>query len=230
MVSLYYIYVHRITDFKISYKILGLVFSSLILVVSTASLFASNYYLLADQVPQFENLVLSSDLSLDLKTENPKVFSVQSNIDAKDRRGYVLDQYFKKYNSPLYGYGSVFVSACDKYKAPQDCITVAAIAKHETNLCNYKYSAEMFNCWGFGGADGHRRQFSSFEDGIYTVTQVLVNEYGIKYMINPSLMEKTFCGTIDPLCEGWGGRVKAIMNDINEFSKSINMGDLYSLR
>jgi len=72
--------------------------------------------------------------------------------------------------------------------------------------------------------------FSSFEESINRVTQVLTEQYGERYMIDPELMERTFCGTEDPMCEGWGDRIKVIINDINEFSKSINMGDLISLR
>ena len=83
---------------------------------------------------------------------------------------------------------------------------------------------------GVWGCDEHRRTFTSFEESIDTVTQVLAEEYGRKYMIDARLMEKTFCGTIDPMCEGWGFRINSIMLEINEFSKQIGMGDLISLR
>lgn len=219
-----------LSKIKANLKSTAILLASFVVLVSSVTLFASNYYLHADQLEILNSLNLSSILQTDTTLQTIKVTNIESNIQAKDNRGFVLDQYFQKYNSPLFGYGNVFVKACDQYQAPEDCITVAAIAKHETNLCKYPHSAEMFNCWGFGGGGSHRRRFSSFEESIFTVTKVLAQQYGNKYMIDPELMERTFCGTEDPLCAGWGDRVKIIMNEINEFSKSINMGDLFSLR
>ncbi len=204
--------------------------ASFVLGTSILTLFTSNYYLHADQLEILNGLSLSSNVKSDLQLQTIKVLNIESTIQAKDNRGFVLDQYFQKYNSPLFGYGNVFVKACDQYQAPEDCITVAAIAKHETNLCTYPHSADMFNCWGFGGGGTNRIKFSSFEESIFRVTKVLAQQYGRKYMIDPELMEKTFCGTEDPLCAGWGDRVKIIMKEINDFSISLNMGDLFSLR
>ena len=212
------------------FKLAAILLAGFILFTSVATLFASNYYLHADQLEILNSLNLSAVVKSNTQLQTVKVTSIESTVQAKDNSGFVLDQYFQKYNSPLFGYGNVFVKACDQYQAPEDCITVAAIAKHETNLCTYQHSAEMFNCWGFGGGGEYRMKFSSFEESINKVTQVLAQQYGRKYMIDPELMERTFCGVDDPLCAGWGDRIKVIINDINEFSKSINMGDLISLR
>lgn len=146
-----------------------------------------------------------------------------------DRRAYVLDQYFLNNNSPLYGTAKYFTAACNKYNAPKDCLVVAAIAMNETHLCKYANSAEMHNCWGFGGPAEHRINFPNFEVSIDRVTDVLANQYGYKYMIDPSLMERTFCGW-EPGCTNWGNKIKHFMDQINDLSKSLNMGDLYALR
>lgn len=146
-----------------------------------------------------------------------------------DKRNYVLDQYFLRNDSPLYGTAKYFTQACNKYNAPRDCTVVAAIAMNETHLCKYKNSAQMFNCWGFGGPDIHRITFKSFEDGIDRVTDVLANQYGYEYMINPSLMDGTFCGS-EPGCTNWGNGIKKFMNEINKLSLDLGMGDLYALR
>jgi hypothetical protein len=147
------------------------------------------------------------------------------HINTNDKRVYVLEKYFEHHNSPLKGQGINFVKACDKYGAPWDCISLVAIAKHETNLCKYHISAQMHNCLGWGGAGPYRITFNSFEDMINRATDVLVNSYGIERMDNPVLMEKVFCGPQDE-CIGWGRRVISIMNDINHFAEGLGVGKL----
>lgn len=146
--------------------------------------------------------------------------SIKSSIQMLDVRAYIFDQYFLENKSPLYGTGNLFVAACDHYGAPYDCISVVAIARAETDLCKYHTSATYYNCWGFGGGGQHRIYFNSWEQSIYRVTDTLVNKYGLEYMINPSLMEKTFCGS-EPGCTGWGNRVKYHMKIINEYPASL---------
>jgi len=147
------------------------------------------------------------------------------NIHNEDPRVYVLDQYFLADKSPLYGTAKIFIDKCDRYGAPADCITIVAIAKHETDLCKYNNSASMHNCWGFGGADTNRIGFASFEDSIDAVTRSLVFSYGPKYIQNPSLMEMTFCGPT-PSCVGWGNRIKFFINQIDDFGQGLGVGSL----
>jgi hypothetical protein len=154
---------------------------------------------------------------------------INSNISLIDERAYVFDQYFLANNSPLYGYGKYFVEKCDEYGAPKDCITIVAIARNETNLCKYSISAEMHNCWGFGGGGEYRIKFNSFEESIDRVTKVLVEGYGRRYIEDPSLMEGTFCGPQDE-CKNWGNSIKFFIKQIDEFGKSLGVGSLLELR
>lgn len=154
---------------------------------------------------------------------------INTNINLVDERAYVFDQYFLANNSPLYGYGKYFVEKCDQYGAPKDCITVIAIARNETNLCKYNISAEMHNCWGFGGGGEHRLYFDDFYQSIDRVTRVLVEGYGPEYMIDPSLMEGTFCGPQDE-CKNWGNSIKFFINQIDQFAKDLGVGSLLELR
>jgi len=154
---------------------------------------------------------------------------VRSNAKLVDKRTFVLDQYFKSRNSPLYGHASAFVEACDKYGAPKDCLTIPAIARHETDLCKYHNSAEMHNCMGWGGAGVNRMRFPSFEQHIDIATDVLVNQYGNEYLIDPSLMEKKFCGPQDE-CINWGNRIKKFMVEIDDFGVNLGVGRLSELR
>jgi len=157
------------------------------------------------------------------------VRKINTNISLVDERAYVFDQYFLANNSPLYGYGKYFVEKCDQYGAPKDCITIIAIARNETNLCKYKVSAEMHNCWGFGGGGEYRLYFESFEASIDKVSRVLMEGYGPQYMIDPSLMEGTFCGPQDE-CKNWGNSIKFFIKQIDEFGKSLGVGSLLDLR
>lgn len=152
-----------------------------------------------------------------------------SNIDVLDKRAYVFDQYFLANNSPLYGLGSYFVQKCDEYGSPKDCITIVAIARNESNLCKYSSSAEMHNCWGFGGGGSYRIKFNSFEESIDRVSRVLMQGYGAQYMIDPTLMEGTFCGPQDE-CKNWGRSIKFFMRQIEQFSISLGVGSLIELR
>lgn len=163
------------------------------------------------------------------QTNSRNSYLIEVNNRFIDKRAFVLDLYFLENNSPLYKTGEIFSEYCDYYGAPKDCIIVAAIAKHETNLCKYQYSSEMYNCWGFGGGEGHRITFNSFRESIERVTSVLAEQYGYRYMVDPRLMETTFCGPQDE-CIGWGNRVLSIMNDINNFSIAKGYGSLYDLR
>ncbi len=155
--------------------------------------------------------------------------TLNSSFKSLDKRIYVLDQYFLSRNSPLYGQAIHFVNACDKYGAPKDCITTAAIARHETDLCKYANSAEMFNCMGWGGAGVNRVRFSSYEEHLDVATRVLTQSYGPAMMIDPRLMERVFCGPQDE-CIGWGSRVINIMNEIDNFAVSLGVGRLTDLR
>jgi hypothetical protein len=146
------------------------------------------------------------------------VYTPTSSLGLIDKRAWVLDEYFKTWNSPLFGYGKNFVEACDKYGSPRDCVMVAAVAANESHLCTYIMSWEMKNCWGYGGGGVHRWTFPTIEEAIDTVTMLITKTYGIEFMNNPSLYELTFCGTSEPECWGWGKAIIFFMNQIRNFA------------
>jgi hypothetical protein len=163
----------------------------------------------------------------DINSQSPKKEVIYSGAISNDIRINVLEKYFE--GSPLSGTANLFVEACDHFGAPKDCTTVAAIAKHETDLCRYYTSAQTHNCWGFGGPGVYRVKFNSFKEGIFKVTDVLVNQYGIEYMLDARKMEKVFCGPQDE-CIGWGSRINFFMDQINKLSIQMGYPSLYSLR
>ncbi len=219
-------------DFIRNYKSTKLKKFAMILIVFVISFFSlinvkgviqnsvNNYYVNADSSnPDINPPIISSDNNIN---KNSEVFNSSSNATFVDKRAYVLDRYLQSNNSPLAGYGQSLVNACDKYGAPHECITVVAIAYNESHLCKYPGSAAMFNCWGFGGGGSNRIAFSSFNESIDQVTKVLAQQYGSKYMEDPSLMEGTFCGWEDG-CVGWGNKIKYFMTDIRNFAATLGV-------
>lgn len=171
----------------------------------------------------------SAVLGESIKVDISDTQNIKSEFVEKDPRVYVLDEYFKTRNSPLVGHAKDFVAMCDKYGAPKDCLTIPAIARHETDLCTYYNSGEMHNCMGWGGAGANRIRFETFEQHIEVATEVLVNQYGNEFLLDPSLMERTFCGPQEE-CDNWGNRIKGFIREIDDFGVSLGVGRLTDLR
>lgn len=214
---------------------LGLITFSLIVLFGIVNLAIPNLYQKLEATILQKNTQQASEAASgqyygQIAGVESKQSSFSATTDDIDPRAYVLNQYFKKHESPLQGTGEIFVEACERYGAPADCTTVAAIAKAETDLCNYYNSADYYNCWGFGGGGANRMYFNSWEESIDLVTDRLVNSYGNEYMIDPRRMERVFCGW-EPGCTGWGNRVLYFMRDISNYSKDLGFEyTLYDLR
>ncbi len=149
-------------------------------------------------------------------TKKALVMGISTSVT--DYRSIVLDEFFKRNNSVLYGSGKDFVASCDKYNAPFDCTTLPAIGFVETRLCDTISAKAQYNCWGFGGSGKNRITFKSFADAIDTITGRLVNAYGTKYMLNPKLMQSTYCG---PNCTTWGDGVQTTRYQINTLAQQM---------
>ena len=194
----------------------------------------NNYLISANPAKNGKQIEISkqemgNDSSNRVSNIPPTISNQTVTIQNEDVRAYMLDQYFLANHSPLYGTGKIFIAKCDQYKAPSDCLTIVAIAKHETDLCKYSNSADMHNCWGFGGGGIYRQNFTSFDDSIDAVTRSLVYSYGNKYITDPSLMERTFCGA-EASCSGWGNRIKYFIDQIDQFSQNIGLGSMLAQR
>ena len=144
--------------------------------------------------------------------------SVNFYATSSDYRIYVLKKYFERYNSPLVTFASDFVAACDKYKAPDDCTTIPAIAFVETKLCTAGLSAEQKNCWGFGGSGKNRIYFNTYNQAIDFVTKTLVKGYGNYSLENPIRMQYVYCGAH---CHNWGVGVQSSRKEISKLSEQL---------
>ena len=77
-------------------------------------------------------------------------------------------------NSPLTPFADYIVKTADKYGI--DWRLTTAIAMKESGLCKV-IPEGSYNCWGWGIHSAGTLKFSSFEEGIETVTKGLKENY-----------------------------------------------------
>lgn len=96
------------------------------------------------------------------------------HITAVDARVEIVRQFFEKYKSPLEPFAQSVIDEADKYSL--DFRLIPAIAMQESNLC-HKIIIDSYNCWGFGIYGKKVTRFTSYEEGIETVTRTLAKNY-----------------------------------------------------
>jgi hypothetical protein len=111
-----------------------------------------------------------------------------------DYRVKVLTNYLKKYNSPMADNAEDFVNAADKYEL--DWRLVAAISGVESSY-GLRIPPYSYNGWGWGVYGDNVIRFSSWKNGIETVSQGLrerymdqwggetIDEIGARYAASP---------------------------------------------
>ena len=164
---------------------------------------------------------------LGIKNQKNILNSVNSNLiqssylspEFQDYRAFVLDKYFESYESPLKGFGSEFIVACDKYGLSVDCSVIPAIAFAETRLCTQALALKQFNCWGFGGSNENRIIFTDFTEGIDYVTRSLASGYG-NSLFNPESISDHYCGIN---CVNWAKSVNQQREAIQNIASSLNL-------
>lgn len=151
------------------------------------------------------------------------VFKLNNEFDYRAR---VLDEYFKRNDSPLEGKGKNFIQACEKYGAPDDCTLLPAIGYIETRLCTLALSEQQNNCWGWGGAGENRVIFSDLETAIDEITKNLMEIpfYGTEFFEDPVSAQFFYCGAH---CDKWGTHVQNARLDINELSIELGYPPLF---
>ena len=148
---------------------------------------------LADQ----EQVSIASTESISESTDDFEI-SVDKTEDVRIEK---IKEYLTKRNAPLAKYAQEFVSAADTYNI--DYRIVAAISIIESG--GGKSTFKPYNAWGWGNMI-----FSSWEDGIWTVSKGISNYYanGLK---TPKTIAYTYC---PPNAEKWGSNVQYVMNQI----------------
>ncbi len=148
-------------------------FSILLVAILALTVYTTKDSAAAANTP-LEN-ILSISQSSDSYNASPKILGVSSAmIVAKDGRADILDNYFKKYNSPMAGLGSAIVESADRHKIPFGYLP--AIGQCEGNL-GKTIPHNSYNTWGWGIYGTTMTKFSSWEEAIETVSKGLRKNY-----------------------------------------------------
>ncbi|HLE48635.1 MAG TPA: hypothetical protein VI819_01190 [Patescibacteria group bacterium] len=125
-----------------------------------------------------------------------------------DARGEIVKSYLQRYDSILEPYSFYIVNTADKYDV--DFRLVTAIAQQESNLCK-AYPEGTFNCWGWGIHSRGTLGFSSFEEGINTVTKGIRDDYLDEGYTTPEEIMTKYT----PLSNGsWAEGVSSFMSEM----------------
>jgi hypothetical protein len=124
---------------------------------------------------QPENIIISPKSGIRVYASLPaKVASINSIVGVGDARPEIIKQYMEYYDSPLAPYSDFIVKTADKYSIDYRLIT--AIAQQESNICKI-IPPGSYNCWGWGITGESTLGFSSYEEGIETVSKGLRENY-----------------------------------------------------
>lgn len=138
--------------------------------------------------------------------------------ELSDSRVRILREFLGKYNSPLVPYAGTFVEIADKYNL--DWKLVAAISGVESTF-GREIPYESFNGWGWGIYGDNMIRFSSWREGIETVSEGLrtkyINKWGAKDVYE--------IGRFYAASPTWAQRVEYFMNKIQEYGNS-NLANL----
>lgn len=97
-----------------------------------------------------------------------------AQIVAADARAALIDNFFRRYNSPMAGLGADIVATADKYRLPFGLLP--AIAQCEGNLGKIM-PFDSYNPYGFGIYGDRVTKFGSWQEGIEIVSKTLRTDY-----------------------------------------------------
>ncbi len=133
------------------------------------------------------------------------------NVSLSDNRVKILREFLESYNSPLAQNAEEFVRYADFYNL--DWRFVAAISGIESTF-GHQIPYGSYNAWGWGVYGNNVIYFSSWKDGIQTISKGLRE----KYMDKWGAADIYQVGRIYAASPTWAVRVESFMNSISNFS------------
>ncbi len=128
----------------------------------------------------------------------------------EDTRVKTLRKYLEKYNSPLAPHAKTFVANADKYDL--DWKFVAAISGLESTF-GQQIPYNSYNGWGWGVYGDNVINFTSWDQGIDTVSQGL----RVRYIDGWGAKDIWEIGAIYASSPTWAVRVQSFMNQIEAY-------------
>jgi len=136
---------------------------------------------------------------------------ILTETKAEDMRIYMLSMYLSQKNSPLANKAGFFVIEADRLDL--DWRLVAAISGVESTFGKH-IPQHSYNAWGWGIPTGasHGIGFSSWEEGITTVSE------GLKYRyIDRGAVSIEAIGRVYAASPAWSAKVRWMISDIDAF-------------
>ena len=160
----------------------------------------------------FITLITASEKTYASQNASRSSASLQTSLITKghDNRAKVLRNFLEKHSSPLTPYSSAFIKIADNYHL--DWRLVASISGVESTFGKH-IPYNSYNGWGWGIYGDNIIYFSSWEDGIETVSKGLRVNYINKWKaINVYEIGKIYAAS-----PRWASNVNYFMEKISEF-------------
>lgn len=140
----------------------------------------------AEELPS--TVSASTDTYLPYGPNTSESASLSVTLLTSDARPKVIDNFFKKYNSPMQGLGETIVQASDRNGIPFGYLP--AISGCESTFGKV-LPQESYNAWGYGIYGGGVLRFKDWAEGIDRVTMGLKDNYFSKGLDTPeAIMHK----------------------------------------
>lgn len=142
-----------------------------------------------------------------MANDNPTLTEV--SYKQLDERAKILSDYLASYSSPLQYHAQDFIDAANEYGL--DWRLVISIAGVESTFG--KQIPGGFNGWGWGVYGSQAIYFSSWREGIFTVSKGLKEDYISRGLTDPYSMNRRYAAS-----PAWGRKVAYFMNDLEKFA------------
>ncbi len=145
--------------------------------------------------------------------DSDEVNTIDHQVEGKklDSRAKILAAYLSNFNSPLQDNAQDFIDAADTYNL--DWKMVASIAGVESTFG--KHIPGGYNAWGWGVYGTQAIFFSSWRDGIFTVSKGLRENYLNKGLTDPFSINRIYAAS-----PTWGTHVSFFMADLEKFANN----------
>ncbi len=163
-------------NFSIRIGFVGAWFGTVILTLLFAIFL--NIYLNTNKVVTFRNQNFRLYAALPQKNSE-----ISQDVEKKDARSKIVENFFKEYSSPLAHLGDTFISVADKYSL--DYRLLPSIAMQESNG-GQKVIKDSKNPFGYGIYGGLVIRFESWEASIERVGKALRQDYLDKGLKTPT--------------------------------------------
>lgn len=115
--------------------------------------------------------------------------AIAPEIKLADGRAANLQRFLRSINSPLFEHTDVIVEEADKYG--YDYRVLVAIAMQESTGCK-RIPPDSYNCWGWGIYGDTVTRFTSYEEGIRTVSSGIKRLYIDKGLVTTEDIMKKY--------------------------------------